>query len=106
MLKQHPEAFAEYDVLCADEKKAYFEERVSLRSTLHAHFDGEKKYVFTINKNIVDVIIGDMLFDPDDDDATSTREKALAVFQLFQDAADPDHQSADIDDDQDRNREA
>jgi hypothetical protein len=36
-----------------------------------------------INKNIVYIIIGDMLFDPDDVDASPTRAKALEIFKLF-----------------------
>jgi hypothetical protein len=90
--KQHPEAFAEYDVLCNEKKKSYFEQRVSRNNTLHAHFDGENAYVFSVSKDIVDVIIGDMLFDPDDDASTSTREKALSVFVVHQDPNRKDYQ--------------
>jgi hypothetical protein len=84
--QQHPEAFAEYSGLDDAEKNTYFDALVARNNTLHAHFDGGNTLRFVINKDIVDVIIGDILFDPDDVDASPTRARALEIFKLFEDA--------------------
>ena len=77
MIAQHPQAFDEYSNLANDDKKKYFD-RANFNNTLTAHFDGEKSLVFIINQDIVDVIIGDMLFNPDDEESAPTRERALS----------------------------
>jgi hypothetical protein len=84
--QQHPEAFAEYSGLGDAEKNAYFDALVARNNALHTHFDEENTVRFVINKDIVEVIIGDMLFDPDDADASPTRARALEIFKLFEDA--------------------
>jgi hypothetical protein len=63
--KQHPDAFEECSSLGVTEKKSNFDD-VNRKNILHAHLDGEKPLRFMINKDIVDVVIGEMLFDPDD----------------------------------------
>jgi hypothetical protein len=50
--------------LASQKRKSYFDD-VNRDDTLHAHFDGEKPLRFMIIKDIVDVMIGEMLFDPD-----------------------------------------
>jgi hypothetical protein len=84
---QHLEAFEEYSRLGDSEKKAFFDDKVARNNTLHAHFDGENALRFLIKQGIVDVIIGDMLFDPDDVDTAPTRARALEIFKLI---VDPD----------------
>ena len=37
-------------------------------NTLDAHLEMEKPFSFAIVKNIVEKIIGDMIFDPEDED--------------------------------------
>eukprot|EP00171_Calliarthron_tuberculosum_P002636 IDg2636t1 len=97
---QHSKAYIEYSALSDEEKKVYFN-RVNFNNTLAAHFDGEQSLTFTINRDIVDVIIGDMMFNPDDEESAPTRERALQIFKLFPDA------NGDGDDgEQDLNREA
>ena len=39
------------------------------------------------NRGIVEVIIGDLLFDQDDEATQSTRDRVLAVFKPLEDAA-------------------
>lgn len=104
--KQHSKASAEYDVHCIEDKEPYLERRIARSSTLYTRFDGKNKHMFSINKDIVDVIIGGMLFDPDDDTPTCTREKSLAIFVMIKNAADPVDGAEDVDADQDRSREA
>lgn len=100
MIAQHPQAFDEYSNLANDDKKKYFD-RANFNNTLAAHFDGEKSLVFIINRDIVDVIIGDMLFNPDDEESAPTRERALNIFKIFADA-DMDNDDGE----QDLNRDA
>lgn len=62
--------------------------------------------MFTVNKDAVNVTIGNILFGSDDDASTGTREKVLAIFVMFEDAADPADGAEYIDADQDRNSQA
>ena len=87
--KQHPNEWTQYQMLSKSEKETFFENRQVLRNTLHAHMDvSTEQYVFLINRPIVDVVVGNLLFDPDDDDVEISREKALDLFQIQDDDAD------------------
>jgi hypothetical protein len=89
--KQHPDEWTSYQALNKQEKETFFEGRQVIANTLHAHLDiGEDAFVFLVNRKIVDVVVGDLLFDPDDDDVEVSRERALALFNLQEDAADDD----------------
>jgi hypothetical protein len=70
-----------------EEKRTFFDGVVNHSSTLLAHFESEGALTLTFNRDIVEKVIGDLLFDPDDVSCQSTREKALAIFQHFDDAA-------------------
>lgn len=72
--KQHPDIFAEYDLLCIDERDFYSEQRIARHITLQAHFCGENKHVSTVSKHTVGACIGNILFDQDDDIANCTGE--------------------------------
>ena len=81
--RQHSEAWQEYQALSQEEKKTYFvHDHVKVANTLAMHMDGESPYAFLINRDIVEVVVGDLLFDPDDDEEELTRERALALFKL------------------------
>lgn len=58
----------------------------NFNNTLISHFDGEQHLTYTINRDIVDIIIGDMMFNPDDEELAPTRERALRIFKLLPDA--------------------
>ena len=83
----HPEKWSRFLRCSSEEKAAFFDGQVNYASTLMAHFEGEGALTLTFNRDIVDVIIGDVLFDPDDESTQSTRERALAVFKPLEDAA-------------------
>ena len=88
---QHAEEWASYQALSTEEKEKYFDNQQVIANTLQAHMDiGKDVYVFLINRQIVDVVVGDLLFDPDDDDVELPRERALSFFKLQEDAADDD----------------
>ena len=89
LCNKHQEEWTQYQYLSNEEKKNYFDNRQVVANTLHAHIDiGQDRYVFQINRGIVDVIIGELLFDPDDDDGEVSRERVLALFSLQNDAAE------------------
>jgi hypothetical protein len=89
LIRQHPEAWKEYTALSPEDKKTRFhDDHVKVANTLAMHMDGENPYVFLIYRDIVDVVIGDLLFNPDDDEEELTRERALAFFKLSSDAGD------------------
>ena len=65
--KHNPELWDEYQATYDSGKKAFFEEQLTLKETLHGLF-GKKKTenIFMINTPIVSVIIGEMMWDLED----------------------------------------
>ena len=86
METQHPERWKQY-TSCNNESKAKFFENhcpVPFKETIPSHFPGRQvPIVHTVGKDIVDVIVGDMMFDPEEEDSSS--ERALSIFEV-----DPD----------------
>ncbi|KAH6573087.1 hypothetical protein BASA62_003121 [Batrachochytrium salamandrivorans] len=85
LVQQHPKKWSEYEVLkSAEEKEAFFHAvDVPFVSTLAAHFEREGMLRFLINKSIVEVIIGNLMFHPDDvDDAYVVEIKTPKRFSL------------------------
>jgi hypothetical protein len=71
---QHPVKWAEYKLInLSDDQNAFFDNvPVSFKNLIKAHFPSsslgaERAMVFKIEKDIVDVIVGDMMFNPSDD---------------------------------------
>ena len=58
----------------------FFNTVVLFTNTLNAHFNIEKLQSFVINKEIVEMVIGNMLFDPEDEDEQVTKERVLSIF--------------------------
>ncbi|KAI9921715.1 hypothetical protein PsorP6_000755 [Peronosclerospora sorghi] len=77
---QHPQRWQSYAKLSAEDKKTYFDGIVPFKASLHSHF-GQSETVlhFRIRRIIVDVVIGEMLFHPDDV-GDETKERALRTF--------------------------
>ncbi|OWZ08009.1 hypothetical protein PHMEG_00019515 [Phytophthora megakarya] len=50
------------------------------QTSLHTHFESTKPLFFELNKSIVEAIVGDLLFHPDDIDGI-LHERSLAIFQ-------------------------
>lgn len=61
--QQHLEAFTKYSGLGDVDKMTKYDMLIARNISLHAHFDGENFLRFMINKDIVDAVIGDVLFD-------------------------------------------
>lgn len=72
---QHPSKWAEYKRLdSSNDRKAFFDDvPISFKNSIKAHYPSsslraEREMLFDIEKNIVDVIVGDMMFEANDDD--------------------------------------
>ncbi|KDO25012.1 hypothetical protein SPRG_09742 [Saprolegnia parasitica CBS 223.65] len=91
-LKQHEASWAVYKELSLEKKKVYFTDKISSANTMHSFVDSSADtIVYTIKGTIVDDIIGDLFFRPDqgdvdeDDDelgdnaASAARKKAAQL---------------------------
>ena len=85
-----------------EEKATCFDGQVNYVSTLMAHFKGKGALTLAFNHGVVDVIIRDLLFDPDDNLMQARSERELAMFKLLENAA----VTVDEDEAQDLNLEA
>lgn len=84
---QHGKKWKEYQALQTDEEKNDFFDDVDVPfcNTLVSHFDGDNTTRFYINASIVENVIGDLLFHPDDIEGI-TRARALTLFKLVEHA--------------------
>ena len=87
----HPERWAEFQQLTTAEKSSYFDKAVNHANTLFAHFESHGALTLTFNRDIVEKVIGDLLFDVDDESVQITRARALSVFKLHEDALPEDN---------------
>ncbi|KAI9918493.1 hypothetical protein PsorP6_011944 [Peronosclerospora sorghi] len=90
----HPERWAEFQQLSTAEKSNYFENAINHASTLLAHFDSHGALNLTFKRDIVEKVIGDLLFDVDDESIHLTRARALSVFTFHKDALPEDNADA------------
>ena len=86
--KQHPQKWSEYgELTTGEERDAFFDSvDVPFACRLESHFERDGAVHFTINESIVKVIIGDLLFHPDDLEGC-THVRALKMFQRSESAA-------------------
>lgn len=108
----HPEAFAKYQALNEAEKKAFFEDNAPVKSTLWEYVVGKKdRVVFQIQRDIVEVIIGQLLYDcegdgdgdgDEDKSIAASQERALQCFMKISNVSESgDEDTKDDDDDDD-----
>ncbi|OAE29441.1 hypothetical protein AXG93_4548s1190 [Marchantia polymorpha subsp. ruderalis] len=99
MMSQHPGRWKEYSELTPTEKTVFFDDNALVvhHSTIKSHFFGAQVplHLF-VNKSIVDVIINEMLFHPDDSNDEITKERAL---NIFEDVLNPLEANVAVDDD-------
>jgi hypothetical protein len=85
--------------LTKEKKTAFFNKEapvVDRNDTLKSHFGGSQAKVhFFVSKGIIDIIIGEMLFHPDDSNDEVTKERALAIFENVARQKE-DEQSSDL----------
>ena len=96
MLTQHSERFKEYSALPLLQKESFFDvaggignQEAKAVKFFSKPVANETRINMWIDKSIVEGIIGDLLFDPDDDD-TLTKERFLSVFKLQEETAPED----------------
>ena len=79
-LDQHSTRWAEYKSLSNVEKEAYFIDKRQYKDTIPNHFGQINTHIiFRISSSIVEKIIGDIFFHPDDHGGI-TQERALNLF--------------------------
>ena len=84
MDSQHSVHWKTYSELTKEQKTGFFDEEAPVvhRNTLKSHFGGSQATAqYFVNKGIVDIIIGEMHFHPDDSNDEVTKERALAIFE-------------------------
>ena len=102
-LSAHPEEWKDFQATSQEGKVNFFDAAVNHESTLMAHFESEGTLTISFNRDVVEVLVGSMLFYPNDKETQGTRERALAVFKhLHDDAALNDDEAPG---EQDMNRE-
>ncbi|KAI8895523.1 hypothetical protein BC833DRAFT_567403 [Globomyces pollinis-pini] len=97
LIQQHPAKWQEYQSLPTDEEKEKIFQNVEVPfvNQIDSHFELEGVIRFLINKSIVEVIIGDLLFHPDDINEC-THARALSLFKLSEVADDGSDSERDI----------
>ena len=81
-LKQHATKWEEYQTLSDEEKRNYFiSQNEPYVSTLNAHFENydRKEMEFVLDARIVDGIIDELMYDPEDCENVS-KQRALSIF--------------------------
>ena len=100
LVSQHPGCWEEYSELSGSEKAGFFGDNAPVvhRNTIKSHFGGSQAPVqLFVDKGIVDVIIGKMLFQEDDSNEEITKERALSIFGDVLDASEAnDADAADV----------
>jgi hypothetical protein len=84
-LKTHSVKWAEYQQCSNDEKQKFFD-KLPFVNTLNAHFDVERAEVkYCFDPDIIEKLIGGMIFDVNDEEEYIGTEKALSVFKKSDD---------------------
>jgi hypothetical protein len=81
----HPSIWQTYDASSYEDKVAFFENKVAFKNTILPHVNPTgTSFQFDIKASIVDTLIGDMFFHPDDHGGV-TQALALKIFQRLND---------------------
>ena len=86
----HESRWSEYEGLSESEKKSYFFAEVPYANTIQAHFIlNSKSVILSIDKNVVEILIGDMLLDygEDDDEVANANERSMSLFKEKEDSS-------------------
>ena len=82
-MKQYPQRWKQYQEASPEDKKTFFEENEPIKETLHHYFGGKQiTQQYLINAPIVNVIIGEMIWDPEDIDS-STHTNMMSSFKHY-----------------------
>jgi hypothetical protein len=92
-VEQHPVEFAEYSLLNPADKKKYFDAKKQVQDSIRRYMNASQTaLVIPVSQPIVEIIIGEMFFNPelDEDDEESepiTKTNALKMFHVQQDGS-------------------
>jgi hypothetical protein len=82
-LGHHPENWAEYESTVAT-KKSYFADLVARCNTLHQYWNIDGNVLeFNISREIVEIVIGDLFFRPEDELASAETESEDEIKTLL-----------------------
>lgn len=84
MENQHPSRWTDFKSRSKEEKKVYFDEEnpTPHANTIRSHFaQNQAPLIRFVDREIVDVIVGEMLFQPEDNNNDITLERALSIFE-------------------------
>ncbi|KAH6600444.1 hypothetical protein BASA50_002301 [Batrachochytrium salamandrivorans] len=85
---QHPKAWAAYQLKCNADKAVFFDVAVPFVNTIISHMDLERDHItYRLDKLIIEVIIEQMLWDPEDIDGL-TFDNAMRIFTLDEPSGD------------------
>ncbi|KAH6588004.1 hypothetical protein BASA61_006153 [Batrachochytrium salamandrivorans] len=85
---QHPKAWAAYQLKCDADKAVFFDVAVPFVNTIISHMDLERDHItYRLDKLIIEVIIEQMLWDPEDIDGL-TFDNAMRIFTLDEPSGD------------------
>lgn len=99
MISQHPEHWKEYFKLSSSEKASFFDSNalIALCSTIKSHFGGSQAPTkILVDKDIVDMIIGDMHFQYDDSNEEIMKERALRTFGEVLHPSENNYEAANV----------
>ena len=85
----HPERWEQYKKLRTDDEKEAFLDAVPFANTIRAHMESSQRHQLLIKGEIVNTVIGELLFRPDDMDGR-TRERAMKMFHKVKEDEDGD----------------
>ena len=83
MRGEHKAIWEKYQTCSYEDKVNFFNEKVAMKNTLLNHFDGSKPIQYAFNTDIIEVLICDMFFHPDDHGGV-TQTAAKNLFQQFE----------------------
>jgi len=99
LVLQHPERWIEYCELSHSKKAGFFDSNAPMvhRNTIKSHLVGSQAPAnLVVDKSIIDVIIGEMLFQDDDANEEIMKEHALSIFEDVLDALEASYDAAGI----------
>lgn len=83
----HREKWSRFLGCPVQKKEKFFDDQVNYVSTLMTHLESESALMLKINRDVVDVIIKDFIFDLGDESTQEMRERALNVFKPLENVA-------------------
>eukprot|EP00173_Palmaria_palmata_P001523 Plantae.Rhodophyta-Palmaria_palmata.ctg18601.p1 GENE.Plantae.Rhodophyta-Palmaria_palmata.ctg18601~~Plantae.Rhodophyta-Palmaria_palmata.ctg18601.p1 ORF type:complete len:114 (+),score=26.62 Plantae.Rhodophyta-Palmaria_palmata.ctg18601:270-611(+) len=85
---QHVDKWTEYKSLSDEDKKTFFDSVTSVRDTLQELFEGKTEICFDIERDVVRVLVADILLDEEKDGPGA--KNALGYFTILEEDDESD----------------